>query len=306
SNIFFKGGLVKKLFLILFVLFFIVVTNAFAKDISLDAVSFHPAADGSGFKGLWQSSVLQNDHWIFGSDLSYAYRPFQLMNNGNRQDGIVDQMISQHFFASVGLIDQKFELGIELPIVWYADYKNPNVAGSVFESESGLGDARLNFKLCLWNPENHKLGIAWVPYITLPTGDSDHFLGSGVVALGNLLVIDGNISDKFSFNINAGILARDVFYFRDIEKTHQLLGGLGLAYEFTEKLTARLETNIKTRLSGLFEESVESPVEAMASLAYRWKDTGFLLNAGVGTGIVYGSEAPLFRGVLGLTYEGAK
>lgn len=120
--------------------------KSFALTKGFQAISLSPATDGGPYIGIWGSRNLDQWKWEAGTLAVYAYRPFQLTQNGNRARSILDNTIVQHFYGHVGLIDQWLSIGFDLPMGWWADFKDPNVATATNQNKVVVGDININLK----------------------------------------------------------------------------------------------------------------------------------------------------------------
>lgn len=291
----------KIIFLFVLALFF--SKNVFALQRGLESFSFRPAADVGNYFGVWSSKNLHSFEWKAGTFLTYEYRPLQLTQNGNRAQGIIDHSVIQHFYGSLGLVNQWLSIGLELPVGWLVDFRDPNVAGSTFSKDVAIGDLRLNFKTELYRSRCERFGLALVPFIDIPTGYGDKYFGNGTVSGGGLFVIEAQPFQRFHFSFNAGASDRSEFNFRDIERKAQLLLGFGAKFKLSKVLSLNTEIQSQTRLTGIYQEAVESPTEVLAGLKWKVAHTGLVASLGAGLGITHGSTSPGSRVFMGLSYS---
>ncbi len=280
--------------------------QSFALQTGLESFSFRPASDNGEYFGVWDSKSMYQFEWRAGTFFTYEYRPLQLTAGGVRVQGIIDYSIIQHLYGSLGIFDKWLSIGVNLPVGWAVDFRDPNVAGSTFGSSMALGDLRINFKSTLYQTRCKRFGIAAVPFIDIPTGYGNEFFGNGTVNGGGLLVIDAQPWQKFRFSLNAGMSGRSTFNFRDIERKMQLLLSLGMQYDLSKKISLNTEIHSQTRLTGIYQETVESPTEILAGVKWKLGQTGLVASFGGGLGITYGSMSPQARFFTGLTYTPLK
>ncbi len=258
-------------------------------------MSFRPATDNGNYLGVWDSHVLGKGEWFFGTILDYSYRPLQTTKNGTRETGILDNVFEQHLYSSVGIINDRLEVGLDIPIGWWLKYRDQN--------KVALGDVLLNAKISLLNMKNSGVGLSVMPFISLPTGKSSYFFGDGVVTAGGNLIAELNPVNRIFIAMNLGLLAKKNYTFRDIDDTSKLTGGLGIAFAATDSLNLSEDLLFKTRLSGVFKEKAETPVELLTGIKYAIKKTNFLVNCGFGIGLINGAGAPSYRILIGLGYN---
>jgi len=276
-------------------------TPSFALTKGFEAISLRPATDGGPYIGIWGSKNLGQFEWEAGTLAVYAYRPLQLTQNGNRARGILDNTLVQHFYSQLGIVDRWLSIGFDLPMGWWADFRNPNVATTTNQNKVVVGDAYINLKSEFVRTKH--FGLALRPFITIPTGYGREFFGNGVVSGGGTLIAEIIPHDYASFSFNIGIDAREKFVFRNIEKSRQLNLGFGTAIKLTDPLSLVAEVEATTRLSDPFEEKVESPAEFRGGIKWAIGKSGLLATAGGSAGIMRGSGAPTYSVFAGLSFS---
>lgn len=275
--------------------------NAFTKG--FEAISLHPATDGGPYFGIWGSENLDQLQWELGTLATYANRPFQLTQGGRRVRGILDHTLTQHVYGALGIFDRWLEMGFDVPIGWWLKFRDPNIATATTQREMAIGDVRVYLKSELLDIKKHRVGIALLPFISIPTGYGKYYFGNGGVAGGGQLVAEFEPVKRWTISLNSGIYARQRFTFRNIEKSHQFLLGMGTAVQLVDALSIAAEVASSTRLSGIYSEGVESPVEVRGGLKWAIANTGLLVNVGGGAGIIKGGGAPRYRIFGGLSFS---
>lgn len=289
----------KRLALIVFMV--LLTTRAYALTQGFSANTFIPAVDNSPYITQYASSTLKFGEFAEGLSATYAYRSLQLAQGGTRIRGIMDQAFIQNFSFAFGLPDDHLQGGILIPIGWVLNIKDPTVPNAPGNNKMALGDIGLNVKVNLLDLETHPVGIAILPFVTIPTGKGEYFFGNGAFSGGGKFVLDFKPLDDLSITFNPGILVRNKFIYQGVEYANQLLLGLGVSYQAIDRLAIVGEINNKARLSALYKNKYESPLEGLAGVRAN-AGKGFMLSGGVGGGIIYGSEVPLFRVYAGLSY----
>ena len=292
--------------LILVVTLMLVGGSAFALDRGLEASQLRPAADNGSYFGVWDSKTMYKFEWRAGTFFTYEYRPLQLTAGGARVQGIIDNTLIQHLYGSFGIFDKWLSIGFDLPVGWWVDFRNPNVAGSTSGNNMALGDLRINFKSCLYQSRCKRFGVALVPFIDIPTGYGSTFFGNGTVNGGGFLVLDARPFKRFKFSLNAGVSGRSTYNFRNIERRIQLLLGLGASYRVSRNVSLNAEIHSQARLTGIYQEVVESPTEILTGVKWKLGQTGLVASFGGGMGITHGSMSPQVRLFTGLSYTPIK
>jgi len=283
----------KKIVLLALSLIFF-SSGTYSAQNGFEVMSFRPNTDNGKYLSVWDSHILDKDEWFFGTTFDYSHRPLQLTKNGLRDSGILDKVFEQHLYSSVGIIKNRLEVGIEIPIGWWLDYRNKN--------KTSIGDILLNAKISLLNMKKSKVGLAVLPFVTLPTGKSDYFFGSGVVTAGGSLIAEVNPIERVFVAMNLGLLAKKNYTFKDIDDSSKLTGGLGVAVAATNSLNVSADLLFKTRLSGVFKEKGETPVELLTGVKYAIANTGFVVSGALGGGLINGAGVPEYRIIFGLGY----
>jgi outer membrane protein OmpA-like peptidoglycan-associated protein len=284
-----------KRIIVLAIFYLLLSAGVYSAQNGFEVMSFSPATDDGRYLSVWDSHILDKGEWFFGTTFDYSYRPLQMTINEQRESGILDKVFEQHLYSSVGIIQDRLELGIDIPIGWWLDYKN--------ENKTSLGDVLLNAKVSLLNMKRSGVGLSVSPFISLPTGKSDYFFGNGVVTAGADLIAEVNPIKKVFVAMNVGLLAKKDYTLRDINDTSKLTGGLGVAVAATKDLNISADLLFKTRLSGIFREKAETPVELLTGVKYAIANTGFTVNGAVGGGLINGGSAPAYRALFGLGYD---
>ena len=265
------------------------------------AISLIPATDGGPYISIWGSKNLKQLQWEAGTLAVYAYRPLQLTQNGNRTRGILDNTIVQHFYGQLGVFDRWLSVGLDLPMGWWVQYRDPNVASATNQNKTAVGDIIINFKSEFFRSKH--FGLALRPFITLPTGYGGEFFGNGTVSGGGDLIFEMIPHEYASFSLNLGVDARDKFVFRNMEKSQQFNMGFGTSIKITDPVSIVAEVAATTRLTSPFENKVESPAEFRGAVKWKVGKTGLLATAGGTAGIMRGSGVPTYSVFAGISFS---
>jgi outer membrane protein OmpA-like peptidoglycan-associated protein len=295
-----------KMFIVVLILAIAILSvfepaKSFALTKGFEVISLRPATDGGPYIGVWGSKNLGQLEWELGTLGVYAYRPLQLTQNGNRISGILDNTITQHIYGQLGFVDRWLSMGFDLPVGWWADFKDPNVVGATNQNEIVIGDIYINLKSELI--KTNMFGFALRPFISIPTGYGRQFFGNGTLTGGGTLIGELRPLDIWSISINAGIQGRKEFDFRDIKKDTQLELALGTAVAVSKPVSIVAEIATSTRLKDPFAEKVETPTEVRGAIKWNIGKTGLLASAGGTGGIIKGSGAPTYSVFAGLAFS---
>jgi hypothetical protein len=107
--------------------------------------------------------------------------------------------------AAVGLIygaGDSLDLGVELPYVWLEDLSSQPSSGG------GAADVSLAAKWRFYGSDRSRLGLAFLPTLTLPTGRESTSgrlgPGEGVWAAQGAVVLVADLKERLSLNLDAG------------------------------------------------------------------------------------------------------
>ena len=178
---------------------------SYAKQLNVDTILFDPVTDGGRYFSVQDAQTLGQWRWHAGSYFSYSHEPLEIKNSvTGARTGIVNDLIMGHVQGALGFTDW-FEAGVSIPIVFYESYRNPNaVPVPVLTRHTGLGDIVLETKFRILDNWRYPVGIAIVPLMTFPTGNSSFMMGNGKVTGGGKLAIEGNINNRVWMGMNFG------------------------------------------------------------------------------------------------------
>ncbi|MBI2345882.1 MAG: hypothetical protein HYV03_03175, partial [Deltaproteobacteria bacterium] len=99
---------------------------------------------------------------------------------------MVDRLLLQHLYGGIGITDW-LSVGLDLPVALNAHFQDPTtVVAPGFQNKFSLGDLRTEIKASVVNRYRWPVGLAIAPYLTVPSGDENRFLGDETVSGGAL------------------------------------------------------------------------------------------------------------------------
>lgn len=276
-----------------------------------DSINFDPAiSNNTDYFGVYSSRTVGKHGWNAGFYLDYAQNPLEFgAPPGNRIAGVVDHQLIMNSYATYG-ITSWMSVGINIPVILWNDVRPLLTPGPlatfspVFDSQTNLGDIRLEFKFRLRNNEDRLVGVALVPFVNLPSGPSSVFAGHGSVTGGAKVVVDFNIHDRVNLALNVGYFVRDDVTILNARMDDQLLLSIGLNIKIIERLHFLLEAATEPVIRDFFDNEVQTPFEARAGFRVKINEN-FNINVGGGAGLTIGVGTPDFRAFLGLNYNWA-
>ncbi len=175
---------------------------------SFDAISFKPASDHGYYLTVQQSQTLKRGGFALGVTGEFSDNSFVLKDPaGNSLQDVIGKEISLDFGGSIGLVDW-MDVGVTVTGVPFQKFVTPGALGS--DDGARMGDIVVNLKAKLLDNERYALGIALIPFMSIPTGNSEHYTGNGKVTGGGMVVLDTHrIADRISFAVNAGAQFRN-------------------------------------------------------------------------------------------------
>ncbi len=266
----------------------LVVTPARAQD--LDAQRFHPAPDQGSFIQL-------EDAWAtpqgLGGTLSFNYAQNPLVYHYDDSDRPPEQVL-----ASVSTLDLlpfwrigPARVGLDVPLHLQA-------SGDGLSGYHWIGDLALDGKWLLLDRKEQPLGVALHVRGTLPTGNEDSWLGSGVPTVAG--DVDLAWGDHLVLVANLGAGTGNGTILDDLELGPTLRWGLGMNAPLTDPLYLLLEVNGAHLLPSLDKQGAH-PIEAL--LGIRSRSVGHWVGSlGMGAGISHGLGAPGLRLVTSLAW----
>lgn len=311
----------KKLLVFIAVLFWAAPALA-AKLNNADVITFNPATDGGKYITVHQSATLPQWHFNFGTYLDYARQPLEYADPlGNRRRGIVDDFLIGNFLGAFGWTDW-LETGINMPVVFWNTYYNPATPLATVIKDNRyfkLGDLRVEAKARILDIERYHIGLAFVPFVMLPTGDSGsvgnlHYMGNGMWKnFGGKLVFDVDIKNRVFMAVNTGYHAYERTNYDGntpnavINDTIELGGGLNV--RITDSWAALAEIYSEHVLTGIFKNQLQNPMEFLAGARFT-PQKGLIKGLGVtvagGRGMTTGIGSPDIRAIVGINYRKPK
>jgi outer membrane protein OmpA-like peptidoglycan-associated protein len=229
-----------------------------------------------------------------------------------------------HFDAAIGFFDF-WEMGVDMPLVWWEVFYNPAVAAAVVQKENRkfkMGDLRVEMKFKILDIDKYHVGLAVVPFMYFPTGESGftdstgtqvrNFLGNGMWSPGGKVVVDGDIKNRVFLSFNAGYrnYARTQYDPNTtdavINDTLELGGGINV--RINDSWAVLGEVYSESVLSALFKNQLQNPVEFTVAGRFTPQSTakGLGVTLGGGRGLDTGIGSPDFRAFLGINYRPPK
>lgn len=180
---------------------------------------FRPAVDSKGYISVNGANVLGDGDYSFGLvlDLGMGIMPFNgfVVNtrttpeDAETTDHLIDFFATGTLHFNYGFAN-RFVVGALLPIMvvqgenviapgYYNDRANPQGLNS-----QGIGNLTLHGKVRLVRHEEHKVGVAALLHVELPTGDASEFRGEPGFALFPMLAAEWVPNPVLRLGLNLG------------------------------------------------------------------------------------------------------
>ncbi len=278
--------------------------DVFADSQTFNALFFKPALGRNPYLMLEGTETLTQLQFDVGEIVSYGYRPLEMRTpTGTRIRGIIDQTVVSDFVAAFAPTDW-LQLGIDFPLILINKFTDPSASiASSPSNQFDIGDLRFELKARVLDPCKYHVGLAFVPFITVPTGSDAHYVGDPGITGGIKIALDGLVTKYLGLTFNVGYQGGKKVSIRNIDYQHNLLLGGGVRGILSHGINVFGEVNAVAAFNKLFRDRDMNPVEAMAGARWDIKKTGVSLHAGAGTCFVCGVKGARIRGVLGVKYR---
>ncbi len=275
---------------------------------ALNTQSLRPSTGAVRGYHLFTSEMLPARATAYGLHFNYDRQPFEVatVRAGSRRSvGIVDHFLTTDLVFAYGA-NERLNLGVGLPLNLYHNAA-PTLIPRRDAGGGDIGDLWLNGKVQIFDADKttSHLGLAVIPFLTIPTGRESIHFGDESVTGGGWLAGDLQWREN-RFYLNAGSRFRHTRErIVDLIASHEFLFGAGfhrpLYAPWRTELTA--EVYGSTRFAKFFSEHASTPVEAIALVHKKCiRDWPVFLHAGAGIGLTAGYSTSDVRGIVGATY----
>ncbi|MCB9746727.1 MAG: OmpA family protein, partial [Alphaproteobacteria bacterium] len=214
---------------------------------------------------------------------------------------LVDNLIGLNLAATYGA-HERFAFAATMPLFFTSTGYDPVTRAGPEAKGFALGDLRVAapIGIAMPDPGVEGFGFSAVPFVDLPTGNQDRFLGSTGVNAG-LLLASGYTDPRFHLTANLGFEYRPRIEFRNLRGGTQLLVAVGGALMITDEYAARAEVNLRPTLFANEVPGTELPGEVILSGRGRYAN-GVFWTAGGAFPWTRGASAASFRLFAGAGY----
>lgn len=234
----------------------------------------------------------QGDVFV-GGLLEYASRPLVYvvpeLDGGTQSNAILDDVLALNLSAGVA------------PLSWL----RLDVAAPVFLSSIGpegesqgaaMGDLRLAATGRILRG-GEKLGLGVVPYLDVPTGSPEKYLGQGGVAGGGAVVVDYTY-DHWTLNGELGAQFQPALNLENLQNGNHAMLGVAGGYLLSETMGFQVEGHFSIPFVASEVAGTAAPAEMLVSLRSR-SPSGVHWTGGIGLPLSRGVGAAQYRFFLG-------
>ena len=270
---------------------------------TFNAVFFKPAIGRNAYLMLEGTQTLHQLQFDVGEIFSYGYHPLQIVQGGTRSAGVIDHLLVSDFVASFGATEY-LQIGLDMPVVLINKFSDPQQTPQpAMKNYMNMGDLRVDLKARVLDSCKGFIGLAFVPFMTAPTGSSAHYVGDPGLTGGLKIALDGRVHPSLGLTLNVGFQTGKKTSIRNITFQNQLLLGGGVAGYFGHGIGVTAEVNAKADFSRFFKDRDMNPAEVMVAANVDVKETGVTIYGGGGTCLTCGVSGAKARGVVGVKYR---
>jgi outer membrane protein OmpA-like peptidoglycan-associated protein len=279
-----------------------VPTAALAQEVlddGLDAHGFHLAAFDGDPRDLLEVYRPGRQHaWEFYASglFEYAKAPLSFESGPIGQtstSAALDNLLAANLVAGITPHER-----VRVDVAWPLYILSTGPGGEV--EGTAPGDLRASAMIGLLLPEDTVaggVGLGIVPWIDLPTGADERWLGQrsvagGAAAAATLELEQLTLSGHFGMQWNPEVEAYN------LTGTDTLVGGFGAGWLFDRAMGMSLEAVLAPPLTPNARAGTAFPAEALLSFRRRW-ESGPHLTVGVGAALSRGAGAAPFRAFIG-------
>lgn len=274
-----------------------------AFNASVDANPFRPDIGGHGVTSTGSAEILPHMD-IAGQVIFHQLsRPLVVVDefDATMLRSLVGNRQQMDLSGVIGILD-RFEAGLTLPIVMH---QLGEYAGQKLEAppSAGLGNAVLHLKGQVLSPSDAPLGLAFSMPVTLPTGNSNAYMGYRGLGVEPRVTASRRLGPVRGAGA-IGYLVQPKTEIFNVVDDDKLTYRFAAAFSPTkESWEVALEYAGAARAGALFESPDETTGELIAAGMYQYRNK-FNFFGGVGTAVQAGIGTPTYRMYLGVAYQG--
>jgi outer membrane protein OmpA-like peptidoglycan-associated protein len=241
-------------------------------------------AEGSGTRPA-------DDPWQFGLYVNYAKNSLVVVDgDGEITNTFVGDRVGADVLASFSVADP-FSIGVGMPLYFQGGDAEPSAVG--------LGELRVVPKLRILN-DRESVGLALAAEVRAPTDTGDFSGDESAVSVTPKLILDHRFRSGLRLGANVGATLREESRFFNVLEGNELVYAAAAAYAFNPDTELGVEFNGGAGLNETDTEEV-----ALEALPYLRQGLApdWVLQGGVGVGVMAGYGVPTFRAFLGVRWS---
>jgi outer membrane protein OmpA-like peptidoglycan-associated protein len=283
--------------------------TAQAEDRNFAIERFRLSSDGYGLLDLEAANVLASHRWNVSAWVGGEDDPLVVYNDidGKRQraGSLVDTRIGGELMFAYGITDH-IEASVAAPIIMFQDRQSMNSVATSGTVESiarvGLGDLRLAAKFQLLQQAHHRIDVAIMPVVSIPTNTSTAFLGQSTVQFAPELAVTRQF-DTWRIGWNVGYRTRPSVIVANLKVNDEIFSRIGVGYQLSRQLEWGLTGSFATGINDVLGTFNRNHAELLTGPTYQFKSQPIQAIGGLGAGIAEGYGTPDARLVLAVRYH---
>jgi outer membrane protein OmpA-like peptidoglycan-associated protein len=235
--------------------------------------------------------------WYAGALYEYADQPLVFYPTDSDQPlPVLDNLMALNLSGGVNVHKA---VRLDLGVPFYMASLGPEEEAN----DAGVGDMRLGATIGLIQPdeEDGGFGLGLIPYVNLPTGNEEDFLGNPGVG-GGLKVGATYEVGGFTATGNAGAQFNPEIELENLTNSDGIFVGAGLGYLIGDTTGLNLEAHITPPFKASDVKGSALPGEALLHLRHR-TESGVHLAVGGASAIAPGAGAANWRAFAGLGFS---
>ncbi len=229
----------------------------------------------------------------YAKDPLVQYRVFDDPALEPEETEILSDLYALNVSGGVAVLDF-LRLDLALPLYFSTTGVNQSPEGL------GLGDARLSAMAAIIRPEEGDaggLGLGVVPYIDLPLGNPERFIGQPGVAFGAKLAATYEL-ERLTLGADLGAQINPEIELDNLTNADRLVAAVGVGYLIGDSLGLNGELTFAPPFKANEQPGSDSPMEASLALRGR-NDSGAFWTVGGASALSEGAGAATFRVFVG-------
>lgn len=269
---------------------------------------FRPQIDHEAGLTVRSSRTLEAGKIEAGVMFNYARHPLEFgrTDTRGRIDDVMKFVLSNNVMFSLGItdfwtfeIDSPFHLADNTELV-ASETLNKN-------RDWQLGDLMLRNTFRLRDlfgdgGQKSQMGIALVPYVVLPTGNAERYLGEEKITAGIDWINDAWVSPRSYVAMNLGYEYRQEDQLANLNVGQQIHTRFAYVYKLSTEKTWDLIADVAGRFAVDTFDETHIPFEWTGAVRKKWDNSKWAWTMGLGRGLTQGYGTPDFRVIMGLTY----